>query len=77
MVIDAELGENASGVLYALGGFSGGLALYMDKGELVCEYNMPIIERTTARSKGRIAAGKRRIEADTTIARPGAPAAVV
>ena len=41
-------GENASGVLYALGGASGGLALYMDKGELVYEYNMMIIERTSA-----------------------------
>ena len=49
--IDAELGENASGVLYALGGASGGLALYMDEGHLVYEYNMMIIERYTARSK--------------------------
>ncbi len=33
VVIDAELGKDASGVLYALGGFSGGLTLYMDKGD--------------------------------------------
>ena len=32
VVVDAEFGENASGVLYALGGASGGLTLYMDKG---------------------------------------------
>ena len=76
VVIDAELGENASGVLYALGGASGGLTLYMDKGELVYEYNMMIIERTIARSKGKLAAGKHRIEVDTTIAKPGAPAEV-
>ena len=62
-------GENASGVLYALGGASGGLALYMDKGELVYEYNMMIIERYTARSKEKLAPGKHRIEVDTTIAR--------
>ena len=31
VTIDAEFGENASGVLYALGGASGGLTLYMDK----------------------------------------------
>ena len=37
--------ERASGVLYALGGSSGGLSLYMDEGELVYEYNMMIIER--------------------------------
>lgn len=37
MIIDAELPENASGVLYALGGASGGLSLYMDEGRLVDE----------------------------------------
>ena len=50
VTIDAEFGENASGVLYALGGSGGGLALYMDKGQLVYEYNMMIIERYIARS---------------------------
>ena len=75
--IDATLGENASGVLYALGGASGGLTLYMDNGELVYEYNMMIIERYGARSKSRLAAGKHRIDVDTTIAKPGAPAVVI
>ena len=77
VTIDAEFGENASGVLYALGGASGGLTLYMDKGELVYEYNMMIIERYFARSNAKLAAGKHRIEVDTTIARPGAPGEVV
>ena len=77
VTIDAELGDKASGVLYALGGASGGLTLYMDKGDLVYEYNMMIIERTIARSRGKLAAGKHRIEVDTTIAKPGAPAEVV
>ena len=76
VVIDANLGESASGVLYALGGASGGLALYMDKGELVYEYNMMIIERYTARSNGKLSAGKHRIEVDTTIVKPGGPAEV-
>ena len=49
----------------------------MDKGDLVYEYNMMVIERYTARSKEKIAAGKRKIEVDTTIAKPGAPAEVV
>ena len=75
--VDAEVGENASGVLYALGGASGGLSLYMDKGELVYEYNMMIIERYIARSKETLAAGQHRIEVDTTITKPGAPAAVI
>lgn len=77
VMIEAELGENASGVLYALGGASGGLTLYLDDGELVYEYNMMVIERYTARSKEKLAPGTHRIEVDTTIAQPGAPAEVV
>ena len=49
----------------------------MDKGDLVYEYNMMEIERYTARSDTKIAAGKRKIDVDTTIAKPGAPAEVV
>ena len=77
VTIDAELGENTSGVLYALGGASGGLTLYMDKGVLVYEYNMMIIERYIVRSDDKLAPGKHRIEVDTAIAKPGAPAEVV
>ena len=77
VTIDAEIGENASGVLYALGGSSGGLALYLDDGELVYEYNMMLIERYEARSAEPIPAGQRVIEVATTIERPGAPADVV
>ncbi len=79
VTIDAEIGDNASGVLYALGGSGGGLTLYMDKGQLVYEYNMMIIERYIARSANKIPAGKRRIEVTTTLAsaQPLSPADVV
>jgi len=79
VTIDAQIGNNASGVLYALGGAGGGLTLYMDKGQLVYEYNMMIIERYVARSAGSIAPGKRRIEITTTLAdtKPLSPAEVV
>ena len=79
VTIDAEIGENASGVLYALGGSGGGLALYMDEGQLVYEYNMMIIERSIARSTSKIAPGKRRIEVTTQLAstKPLSPAEVV
>jgi arylsulfatase len=77
VVVDATVGERGNGVLYALGGFSGGLALYLDDGALVYEYNMMEVERTTARSATPLAAGKHRIEVDTTVEKPGAPAAVV
>ena len=79
VTIDAEVGDNASGVLYALGGSGGGLTLYMDKGQLVYEYNMMIIERYIARSANKLAAGKHRIEVTTTLAsaQPLSPADVV
>ena len=77
VAIDVEVGPEASGVMYALGGASGGVALYMDKGQLVYEYNMLIIERTVARSEAKIPPGRHKIEVDETIARPGAPADVV
>jgi arylsulfatase len=77
VTIDAKFGENASGVLYALGGASGGLSLYMDKGRLIYEYNMMIIERYGVATADRLTPGRHRIEVDTTIAKPGAPAEIV
>jgi len=79
VTIEAEIGDNASGVLYALGGSGGGLTLYMDKGHLVYEYNMMIIERYIARSESKLPAGKRRIEVTTLFEspKPLSPAEVV
>ena len=73
VTIDAEFGENANGVLYAVGGAGGGLSVYMDDGHLVYEYNMMIIENYQARTD-RIAAGKHQIVIDTKIAKPAGPA---
>jgi arylsulfatase len=71
-------GDRACGVLYALGGFSGGLAVFMDDGHLVYEYNMLILERYQARSASPIAAGEHVIVIETTFesAAPMAPAHV-
>ena len=79
VTIDLEVGPDASGVLYALGGSGGGLTCYMDKGYLLYEYNMMIIERYIAKSQDKIAPGKHTIVVDTTLkaARPGSPADVV
>ncbi|MFZ0612764.1 MAG: sulfatase-like hydrolase/transferase, partial [Desulfobacterales bacterium] len=76
VVLDVEVGDAASGVLYALGGASGGLTLYMDKGHLAYEYNMMIIERYSAKSAKPLAAGKHIIEVTTDIKNPGAPGTV-
>ncbi|MEK1888494.1 MAG: sulfatase-like hydrolase/transferase [Phyllobacterium sp.] len=70
VTVHAELGDNANGVIYALGGASGGLSVYMDAGYLVYEYNMMIIENYQARSAEKIAPGKHLIEIDTTLGSP-------
>jgi arylsulfatase A-like enzyme len=78
VTITADLDENASGVLYALGGGSGGLTLYMDQGQINYEYNMMLIERFKAQS-AKIPAGQHTIEIETTLqsAAPLSPADVV
>jgi arylsulfatase len=77
VTVDLEVGENASGVLYALGGSSGGVTLYMDQGKLVYEYNMLLIERYRATVEQPVAAGAHQFEIDTTVPKPGAPAEVI
>ena len=75
----SKCGADASGVLYALGGAGGGLTCYMDKGHLVFEYNLMIIDRSIAKSQEKIAPGKHTIVVDTTLKapKPGAPADIV
>jgi arylsulfatase A-like enzyme len=79
VTIEAEVPENASGVLYALGGFSAGLSCYMVDGVLCYEYNLFEISRTHIKSESKLPAGKVKIEIETTpaVARPGAPLNVV
>ena len=79
VTIDLECGADASGVLYAMGGAGGGLACYMDKGHLIFEYNLMIIDRSIAKSAEKIAPGKHTIVVETTLKapKPGAPADIV
>ncbi len=70
--IELELGDKSSGVLYALGGASGGLTCYMEEGFLCYEYNLMVIERYQFRSKAPVAAGKHTIVIDTSLPKPGA-----
>jgi arylsulfatase len=76
VTVDVEVAEGASGVLYALGGSSGGLSLYLDQGTLAYEYNMLLIERYRATTDEPLRAGRHTIVVDTTLARPGEPATV-
>jgi arylsulfatase len=76
VTLDIETGPSASGVLYALGGVAGGLTLYLDKGHLVYEYNMMMIERYIGRSAAPLPPGRHQITVDTVIGKPAGPAAV-
>ena len=62
VVIDMEIPENASGVLYKLGANSGGLTAFMDEGILNYEYNLFLIERTKLRSSQPLPAGRHKLE---------------
>ncbi|WP_245944081.1 arylsulfatase [Acuticoccus kandeliae] len=75
--LDAPAGAN--GVIYALGGFSGGLALYVKDGVLSYEYNLFEVQRTHIRATEPLPAGKVTIEAETRYLerRPAGPLSVV
>lgn len=78
VTIDVEIPADASGVLYALGGFSGGLSCYVKDGVLSYEYNLFEIERTHIRAKEKLAPGKAKIEITTKYVqkKPAGPLAV-
>jgi hypothetical protein len=76
VIIDMEVRANENGVIYALGGGSGGLTFFMEDGRLVYEYNMMIIERYTVETPQKLPPGKHHIEVLTKIAKPGAPASI-
>jgi arylsulfatase A-like enzyme len=73
--MEVEVPANANGVLYALGGFSGGLSCYVKDGVLCYEYNLFEILRTQIKAKDKLPAGKVQIEVESKLAVPqrGAP----
>jgi arylsulfatase len=71
VTIDVDVPDKANGVLYAVGGSSGGLTLYMKDGYLVYLYNMLIIEQYETRSAAPVKSGKHKIEVITSISGPG------
>ena len=77
--MDVDVPANASGVLYALGGFSAGLALYVKDGVLSYEYNLFEIMRTHIKAKDKLPTGKVKIEVVTTYVerKPAGPLKVV
>ena len=77
--MDVDVPANANGVLYALGGFSGGLTLYVKDGVLSYEYNLFEIQRTDIKAQSKLPTGKVKIEVQTTYVerRPAGPLKVV
>jgi arylsulfatase A-like enzyme len=77
--IDADIPANANGVLYALGGFSGGVTSYIKDGVLSYEYNLFEIQRTKIAAKDKLPTGKVNIEVETAYVerKPAGPLKVV
>lgn len=64
-VIDADIGKDAEGVLFAVGGISSGFTVYMDKGFLKAEYNAMTLNRFKVSTSSPIPTGKVKIEVET------------
>jgi len=69
-VIETELPEEASGVLYAVGGISAGFTVYMDEGVLKAEYNAMTLNRSKIASDAPLPKGKATIEVDVKFDSP-------
>jgi hypothetical protein len=73
VTIDADVPDNANGVLYALGGAGGGLTCFLDDGFLCYEYNLFIVMRTKIRSDTRLRAARRQSRSTPPTPRPSRP----
>ncbi len=72
--MELDVPAEANGVLYALAGFSGGITCYVKDGILCYEFNLFEVARTKIRSKGRLPAGKVRVEVESKlVAKIGGP----
>lgn len=67
VTMEVDVPDNANGVLYSLGGFSGGLTCYLKDGFLNYEFNLFMIDRTRIRSKEKLPIGKVKLEVETRL----------
>jgi len=79
VTIDADIPDDANGVLYKLGANSGGLTLFVEDDVLCYEYNLFIIERTKIRATDKLPIGRVKIEVETSYieTKPAGPLNVV
>ncbi len=74
VTMEVNVPENANGVLYAFGAFSGGLTCYVKDGVLNYEYNLFEVSRTKVKAKEKLPLGKVKIEVVSTLtAKVGGP----
>lgn len=67
MVFDINADKKPEGVLFAVGGFSGGLSLFVDKdGYLNYEYNLFHVDKTILKSKQKLGTGAQKVEVELT-----------
>lgn len=71
VTLTVDVPQNASGVLYAMGAFSGGLSCYVKDGMLCYEYNLFEIERTRLKAKEKLPLGKVKIEVESRLPKSG------
>lgn len=79
VTVEAEFPANPHGVLFAIGGISGGISLYVDKGVLTYEYNSFGLTRTHISAPWTLGPGHATVEAqlDMQSSRRGGPAKVI
>ena len=65
--MELDVPANANGVLYSLGGFSGGLTTYVKDGVLNYEYNIFEIDRIKIKAKDKLPTGKVNLEVVSTL----------
>ena len=70
VTIEAVMPADANGVLYKLGGFSGGLTCFVQDGILCYEYNLFEIQRTKIRAQEKLPTGKVQLEIETNHPEP-------
>jgi len=77
--VDVDVPANAKGVIYALGGFSGGLSLYVKDGVLSYEYNLFELQRTHIKANSKLPSDKVKIEVETSYVerKPAGPLKVI
>ncbi len=75
--LEVSVPDDVEGVLYKLGGGSGGLTLYADGGRLTYEYNLFLIERTIITADEPLTAGDHVIEVRSTRSGPGRDASML